>query len=128
MYKGLVKEHSKLASSSKLVEDKNKKLVCDLRDAKDSAELLEFRLLELEQRESRERTPDLPRKIERATETDNVSLNSFNGDSGCSSLTSVDELLDIQKDFRVSFYMGSKVLLWSGKVEKSCYCRFTHMI
>jgi len=100
MYKGLVKEHSKLASSSKLVEDKNKKLVCDLRDAKDSAELLEFRLLELEQRESRERTPDLPRKIERATETDNVSLNSFNGDSGCSSLTSVDELLDIQKDFR----------------------------
>ena len=104
MYKGLVKEHSKLASLSKSVEDKNKKLESDLRDAKDSAELLEFRLLELEQRESRERTPELPRKVERGTEMDNISLNSFNGDSGCSSLTSVDELLDIQKDLGEFLY------------------------
>lgn len=122
MYKGLAKEHSKLALLSKSAEDKNTKLESELRDAKDSAELLEFRLLELEQRESRERTPELPRKVERGTEMDNISLNSFNGDSGCSSLTTVDELLDIQKDFRVSFYMGSKMLLWSGKVGKPCYC------
>jgi len=100
MYKALVKEHSKLASLSKSVEDKNAQLESDLRDAKDSAELLEFRLLELEQRESRERTPELPRRVEKGTEMDNISLNSFNGDSGCSSLTTVDELLDIQKDFR----------------------------
>ena len=89
------------------MEEKTKKLESDLRDARDNAELLEFRLLELEQRESRERSPDITRKLEGTTattelDTDSQSVNSFGLDSGCDSLTSVDDLLDIQKDFRVS--------------------------
>ena len=89
------------------MEEKTKKLESDLRDARDNAELLEFRLLELEQRESRERSPDVTRKLEGTTtttelDTDSQSVNSFGLDSGCDSLTSVDDLLDIQKDFRVS--------------------------
>ena len=90
------------------MEEKTKKLESDLRDARDNAELLEFRLLELEQRESRERSPDITRKLEVTTatttelDTDSQSVNSFGLDSGCDSLTSVDDLLDIQKDFRVS--------------------------
>ena len=87
------------------MEEKTKKLESDLRDARDNAELLEFRLLELEQRESRERSPGLARKVEVATEMDgdSTSVKSFGLDSGCDSLTSVDDLLDIQKDFRVSW-------------------------
>lgn len=83
-----------------------------MRDARDNAELLEFRLLELEQRESRERTPDMARKVEKVTasditemDNDSQSVKSFGLDSGCDSLTSVDELLDIQRDFRVSAYI-----------------------
>ena len=83
------------------MEEKTKKLESDLRDARDNAELLEFRLLELEQRESRERSPDLARKVEEM-DLDKQSVKSFGLDSGCDSLTSVDDLLDIQKDFRVS--------------------------
>ena len=71
--------------------------------------MLEFRLLELEQRESRERSPGLVRKVEAATEMDQLdtqSVKSFGLDSGCDSLTSVDDLLDTQKDFRVSWYFA----------------------
>ena len=87
------------------MEEKTKKLESDLRDARDNAELLEFRLLELEQRESRERSPDLARKVEEM-DLDKQSVKSFGLDSGCDSLTSVEDLLDIQKDFRVSFGCG----------------------
>ena len=96
---------------SRTMDEKTKKLESDLRDARDNAELLEFRLLELEQRESRERTPDMARKVEKVTstttditelDTDSQSVKSFGLDSGCDSLTSVEELLDIQRDFRVS--------------------------
>ena len=63
--------------------------------------MLEFRMLELEGRESRERTPELVRKVETGTETEDVlSLHSFPGDSGCSSQTSFDDLRDVQRDFR----------------------------
>ena len=54
------------------MEEKTKKLESDLRDARDNAELLEFRLLELEQRESRERSPDITRKLEVTTATTSV--------------------------------------------------------
>ena len=89
------------------MEEKTKALESELRDARDNAELLEFRLLELEQRESRERSPDITRKVEKATVTtevdiDSQSVKSFGLDSGCDSLSCVDDLLDIQKDFRVS--------------------------
>lgn len=107
LYKDLQKEHSKTLLTSRTMEEKTKKLESDLRDARDNAELLEFRLLELEQRESRERTPDMARKVEKVTATDitemdndSQSVKSFGLDSGCDSLTSVDELLDIQRDFR----------------------------
>ena len=63
--------------------------------------MLEFRMLELEGRESRERTPELVRKVETGTETEDVvSLHSFLGDSGCSSQTSFDDLREVQRDFR----------------------------
>ena len=58
-------------------------------------------MLELEGRESRERTPELVRKVETGTETEDVvSLHSFLGDSGCSSQTSFDDLREVQRDFR----------------------------
>ena len=68
------------------MEEKTKKLESELRDARDNAELLEFRLLELEQRDSRERSPGLVRKVEVATEMDLLdtgSVKSFGLDSGC---------------------------------------------
>ena len=83
------------------MEEKTKALESELRDARDNAELLEFRLLELEQRESRERSPDIVRKVEKV-DTDSQSVKSFGLDSGCDSLSCVDDLLDVQKDFRVS--------------------------
>ena len=101
------------------MEEKTKKLESELRDARDNAELLEFRLLELEQRESRERSPGLVRKVEAATEMDLLdtgSVKSFGLDSGCDSLTSVDDLLDTQKDFRVSWYFA---ILWLGSPSSS---------
>lgn len=98
MYRELELEHKK---SVKTMEEKTKKFESELRDARDSAELLEFRLLELEQRESRERSPGVIRKQEVDTmecQDDKVSL----GDSGCAgSLASLDDLLDTQTDFRV---------------------------
>ena len=104
LYAELQKEHNKTLLTSRTMEEKTKKLESDLRDARDNAELLEFRLLELEQRESRERSPDLARKLEAGTEmdVDRQSVKSFGLDSGCDSLTSVEDLLDTQKDFRVS--------------------------
>ena len=99
MYRELELEHKK---EKKTLEERTKKLESELRDARDSAELLEFRLLELEQRESRERSPGVIRKQESDTmecQDDKVSL----GDSGCAgSLASLDDLLDTQTDFRVS--------------------------
>ena len=100
LYRELELEHKK---EKKTMEERTKKLESELRDARDSAELLEFRLLELEQRESRERSPGVIRKQESDTsqecQDDKVSL----GDSGCAgSLASLDDLLDTQTDFRVS--------------------------
>merc|ERR1712098_810899 len=89
---------------SKSLEESNKKLEAELRDARDNAELLEFRLLELEQRESRERSPGLVRKGDKGDAEEWMST----GDSGCSgSLISlnydiVDDIVDTQTDFRVS--------------------------
>merc|ERR1712106_749381 len=112
LYHNLSAEHSQLAraatEAAKEAELTSRRLETELRtaredldqrttemrDVKDSADLLEFRLLELEQRESRERTPELIRKVERGTGTDSED------DSGCPSLTSVEDLLDVQKDFR----------------------------
>ena len=142
LYADLQKEHNKTLLTSRTMEEKTKKLESDLRDARDNAELLEFRLLELEQRESRERSPDLARKVEATIEmdVDSQSVKSFGLDSGCDSLTSVDDLLDIQKDFRVSWLNWAEARVpahiyydltgqlsqlagcWAGKVGKSCYC------
>ena len=101
LYKELEKEHKKTLLTSRTMEEKTKALESELRDARDNAELLEFRLLELEQRESRERSPDIVRKVEKV-DTDSQSVKSFGLDSGCDSLSCVDDLLDVQKDFRVS--------------------------
>lgn len=99
MFKNLEQEHSKSVQKSKSLEENNKKLESELRDARDNAELLEFRLLELEQRESRERSPDLVRKQEKGDTEERMSV----GDSGCSgSLISLDEIVDTPTDFRVS--------------------------
>ena len=72
--------------------------------------LVEFRLLELEQRESRERTPDLVRRRQEAVDQEDRSQEDRSQDdgvsapdSGCSgSLASLDDLLETQTDFRVS--------------------------
>jgi len=97
MFKNLEQEHSKSVQKSKSLEENNKKLESELRDARDNAELLEFRLLELEQRESRERSPDLVRKQEKGDTEERMSV----GDSGCSgSLISLDEIVDTPTDFR----------------------------
>ena len=108
LYKELEAEHGKSKSASKSLEERNKKLESELRDARDNSELLEFRLLELEQRESRERSPDMVRKLEAAEtvmmtpQDDGMSQGA--PDSGCSgSLASLDDLLETQTDFRVSF-------------------------
>ena len=94
MYKNLESEHNKSITLTKTLQDKNTKLESELRDARDSAELLEFRLLELEQRDSRERSPGVVRKLVES---------GHDGDSGCSgSLVSLDDVLDNQADFRVS--------------------------
>ena len=64
-----------------------------------------FRLLELEQRESRERTPELGRRGQeerRTPEPDTASICSLAQDSGCSSQTTLEDILEAQKDFRVS--------------------------
>ena len=70
------------------------------------------RLLELEQRESRERTPELGRRGSdhartpelgrRGLAEDTASVCSLAQDSGCSSQTTLEDLLEVQKDFRVS--------------------------
>ena len=107
LYKELEAEHDKSKSASKSLEERNQKLESELRDARDNSELLEFRLLELEQRESRERSPDMIRKLETA-ETVTIGcqddrMSSGAPDSGCSgSLASLDDLLETQTDFRVS--------------------------
>ena len=44
MFKNLEQEHSKSVQKSKSLEENNKKLESELRDARDNAELLEFRL------------------------------------------------------------------------------------
>ena len=94
LYKNLEVEHNKTIGLTKTLTDKNTKLESELRDARDSAELLEFRLLELEQRESREKSPGVVRKMSDA---------GHDGDSGCSgSLVSLEDVLDNQADFRVS--------------------------
>ena len=101
-YKELEKEHENVKKVSKTLEDKNKTLESELRDARDNADLLEFRLLELEQRDSRERSPEMLRKLEakRTEETGSVS----GTDSGrTGSLISLDDILETQTDFRVSF-------------------------
>ena len=101
LYKELEAEHDKSKSASKSLEERNKKLESELRDARDNSELLEFRLLELEQRESRERSPEMVRKLE--TECQDDRMSSGAPDSGCSgSLASLDDLLETQTDFRVS--------------------------
>ena len=105
LYKELEAEHGKSKSASKSLEERNKKLESELRDARDNSELLEFRLLELEQRESRERSPDMVRKtaetVMMTPQDDGMSQGA--PDSGCSgSLASLDDLLETQTDFRVS--------------------------
>ena len=55
MYAGLSREHSRLAAKGRQTEERAHKLEEELREARDAAELLEFRMLELEGRESRER-------------------------------------------------------------------------
>lgn len=108
LYKELEAEHDKSKTASKSLEERNKKLESELRDARDNSELLEFRLLELEQRESRERSPDMVRKLETAAETvmmtpQDDGMSQGAPDSGCSgSLASLDDLLESQTDFRVS--------------------------
>ena len=106
LYKELEAEHDKSKSASKSLEERTKKLESELRDARDNSELLEFRLLELEQRESRERSPDMVRKLETAetvTESQDDRMSSGAPDSGCSgSLASLDDLIETQTDFRVS--------------------------
>ena len=105
LYKELEAEHDKSKSASKSLEERNKKLESELRDARDNSELLEFRLLELEQRESRERSPDMVRKMETAETamSQDDRMSSGAPDSGCSgSLASLDDLLETQTDFRVS--------------------------
>merc|ERR1719204_2937909 len=101
MYAGLTREHTRVVAKSREAEERAAKLEEELREARDAAELLEFRMLELEGRESRERTPELVRKVEIATETEDVlSLHSFPGDSGCSHQASCDDLRDVHRDFR----------------------------
>ena len=73
LYKELEAEHDKSKSASKSLEERNKKLESELRDARDNSELLEFRLLELEQRESRERSPEMVRKLETECQDDRMS-------------------------------------------------------
>ena len=110
LYKELEAEHDKSKSASKSLEERNQKLESELRDARDNSELLEFRLLELEQRESRERSPDMVRKMETAEtvpcqddRSQDDRMSSGAPDSGCSgSLASLDDLLETQTDFRVS--------------------------
>ena len=105
LYKELEAEHDKSKSASKSLEERNKKLESELRDARDNSELLEFRLLELEQRESRDRSPDMVRKLETAETvmSQDDKMSSGAPDSGCSgSLASLDDLLETQTDFRVS--------------------------
>ena len=105
LYKELEAEHDRSKSASKSLEERNKKLESELRDARDNSELLEFRLLELEQRESRERSPDMVRKMETAETVpcQDDRMSSGAPDSGCSgSLASLDDLLETQTDFRVS--------------------------
>ena len=104
LYKELEAEHDKSKSASKSLEERNKKLESELRDARDNSELLEFRLLELEQRESKERSPDMVRKLETVMMThQDDGMSQGAPDSGCSgSLASLDDLLETQTDFRVS--------------------------
>ena len=104
LYKELEAEHDKSKSASKSLEERCQKLESELRDARDNSELLEFRLLELEQRESKERSPDMVRKLETVMMTpQDDGMSQGTPDSGCSgSLASLDDLLETQTDFRVS--------------------------
>ena len=113
-YKELEKEHENVKKVSKSLDDKNKSLESELRDARDNADLLEFRLLELEQRDSRERSPEMLRKLEdkRTEEMGSVS----GTDSGrTGSLISLDDILETQTDFRVRF-----IQLYNCILE--CHC------
>ncbi|XP_023323249.1 golgin subfamily A member 6-like protein 22 [Eurytemora carolleeae] len=107
MYRNLDKEHSKLAGQAKEMAWKMKKMETELKDARDTSDLLEFRLLELEQRESRERTPELGRKEEK----DSISIHSGNVDSGCSSQTTLEDIIETHRDFRNEKIQDTKLKL-----------------
>ena len=114
LYKDLEKKHENVKTASKTLEERNKRLECELKDARDSAELLEFRLLELEQRESRERSPGLVRKMD---------LESVSGsDSGRSgSLLSLDDILENQSqtDFRVGLQYHAGPMSFSSELSST---------
>jgi len=112
MYKKLSSEHARLASSARNWESRVADMEVELKDARDTADLLEFRLLELEQRESRERTPELGRRgTERTPDADTASICSLAQDSGCSSQTTLEDILEAQKDFRSEKVSDTKLKL-----------------
>jgi len=107
LYRKLEKEHSEITTKSAEMQGKVGKLEAELKEARDTSDLLEFRLLEIEQRESRERTPEVGRKGEKYQS----SQSSHTGDSGNSSQTTLDDLLEVQADFRNEKISDTKVKL-----------------
>ena len=108
LYRDLTKENAALVSVHRQLEEKVGQLEVEAQDARDQAELLEFRLLEMEQRDSRERSPEMIRKVE--VEMDMESVNSFSMDSGCASSTTLEDLMEVQRDFRVRLELLSNLI------------------
>jgi hypothetical protein len=100
----------------KSFKERESKLISELQDAKDQAELLEFRVLELEEEQEKQKL----QKHENTSEdikkgTKDVTLDAMNdkkysdtvsvsGDSGCNLSTSTEpaDLTELYQDFRVS--------------------------
>ena len=88
LYRAAVADAARAAGEAGAVQAR---LEEEVREARDQAELLEFRLLELQERESRERSP--------GPASSTVTADSGTG-SVAGSVASLEDLLDTQPDFR----------------------------
>ncbi|CAB4059475.1 MINDY3_4 [Lepeophtheirus salmonis] len=91
----LIRSNYVLAEKYKTLQEKESKVKIDLQDAKDQCELLEFRVLELEEEKGRSQLKSL--KTSKEVDSINKSLGC---DSGTSSITNDEDLLEIHNDFR----------------------------
>ena len=100
-----------LSEKIRVLEEREARLRSELQDSKDQAELLEFRVLELEECQEKVQQPnqllvgrEMKRTVDAGTETDTDFTDSgcpSMQHSRCPSVTTDEDIAEIQRDFRV---------------------------